>query len=88
MSFYSRSPDTIATDMDGETVMMSMERGQYFGLGGVGSRVWALLEQPAALDTLVEQICAEFAVPEDVCRADLQTFLGTLVEHRLVIEQG
>lgn len=83
-SLLTRSPDLIATDMDGETVMMSIERGEYFGLGGVGGRVWELLAQPMTLDQLTAAICAEFAVDEDTCRADLQRFTDELAAKGLV----
>ena len=41
-----RDPDMIAAEMDGDLVMMSIERGEYFGVGGVGPRLWELLEAP------------------------------------------
>lgn len=73
-----RNADVIATDMDGETVMMNMERGEYLGLGGVGARVWELLAQPMSLEQLVQAVCAEFEVDAATCRADLQAFVDDL----------
>lgn len=81
---YRRNPDLIATDMDGETVMMSIERGEYYGIGGVGSRVWSLLEQPASLATVVATIRAEFDVDEATCQADMARFLDELQQLGLV----
>lgn len=80
----TRNPDLIATDMDGDTVMMSIARGEYYGIGGVGSRVWELLEQPISLSTIVGMICKEFDVDEPTCQADMVRFLGELQEHGLV----
>lgn len=79
-----RNPDLIAADMDGETVMMSIERGEYFGLGGVGGRVWELLTQPTTLEQLTQVICAEFDVDPSTCRADLQNFLQELLANGIV----
>lgn len=79
-----RNPDLIATDMDGDTVMMSIERGEYFGIGGVGSRVWDLLESPVTLADIVISICAEFEVGGADCEADMQAFLQQLHEHDLI----
>jgi len=31
---FVRNPDLIAADMDGDTVMMSIECGEYYGIGG------------------------------------------------------
>lgn len=81
---YCCNPDLIATDMDGDTLMMSIERGEYYGIGGVGSRVWALLKQPISLSTIVGTIRNEFDVAESTCQTDMARFLGELKEHGLV----
>ena len=73
-----RNPDLVSADMDGETVMMSIANGAYFGIGGIGSRVWDLLETPNDLDTLVAMITAEYDVDDATCRADLVGFLSDL----------
>ena len=81
---FVRDPDLIATDMDGDTVMMSIVRGKYFGLDPVGSRVWKLLEQPATLDDMVRVVRAEFDVDEATCKADMASFVGELQSHGLI----
>jgi hypothetical protein len=81
---YVRSPDLVAADMDGDTVMMSIERGEYFGIGGVGSRVWQLLEHPLSIKEIVRAVCAEFDVDEATCQADMIAFIGELQAHRLI----
>lgn len=79
------NPDLIAADMDGETVMMSIASGEYFGLNPVGSRVWEMLAEPHSVDELVPQICAEFAVDEATCSADLQAFTQKLLDNGLIV---
>lgn len=79
-----RNPHMITADMDGETVMMGVAQGAYFGLGGIGSRVWELLAQPMTMAQLVEAVCAEYAVDEATCRADVQQFLDALAAQGLV----
>lgn len=81
----SRNPDVIATDMDGDLVMMSIARGEYFGIGGAGPRVWEMLEKPTSLAALVAGLCAEFEVDEATCEADIRAFLAELQEHDLVM---
>ena len=80
-----RNPDLIAADKDGDTVMMSFERGTYFGLGGVGSRIWGLLENPTSMSAIVRAICAEYDVDEQTCTADVQRFVAMMIENELVI---
>lgn len=57
-----RGDQVIATDMDGETVMMDIESGSYFALTGSGSHIWASLEKPATLGEITERVREEFDV--------------------------
>jgi hypothetical protein len=83
-SLIVRDPDMVAAEMDGDLVMMSIERDEYFGIAGVGTRAWELLEQPMT----VEQICAvigtEFEVDEATCREDMLGFANELLTLGLV----
>lgn len=40
---YRRNADILAASLDGELVMMSIQAGNYYSIGGVGTRVWELL---------------------------------------------
>jgi hypothetical protein len=79
-----RDPDMIAADMDGDLVMMSIERGEYFGIGGVGTLVWELLEQPTTVDRLAAAVCEEFEVDAATCSKDLLGFVNELLTLGLV----
>lgn len=80
-----RNPDLIAADMDGETVMMSIERGAYFGLGGIGSRLWDLLEQPTTVTDMAATICEEYSVDSETCMQDIRGFIAEMMENSLVM---
>ena len=81
----TRNPKLIAADMDGDTVMMSIESGEYFGLGGVGSRVWELLEKPHTVGQLTQAICAQYEVDAATCEADIIRFLDDLLANGLAV---
>ncbi len=83
-SVVVRDPDMIAAEMDGDLVMMSVERGAYFGIGGVGTRVWELLEQPRSVDQLCAAIVAEYEIDEATCRTDVTAFVQRLLDEKLV----
>lgn len=84
---FERNPDLIWTDMDGETVMMSIERGEYLGLGGAGSRIWELLAEPVTPAEICARVTAEFEVDPDTCTADVVSFLGELLENDVIRQQ-
>ncbi|MDE2040209.1 MAG: lasso peptide biosynthesis PqqD family chaperone [Elusimicrobia bacterium] len=76
-----RAPELVAVDMDGEVVMMSVQRGEYFGLGAVGGRVWSLIEKPSSLREIAQVLCAEYEVDESACLADLLPFAADLIQN-------
>jgi hypothetical protein len=41
----SQIEEIVASDIDGETVMMSIENGKYYGLDDIGCRVRSYLEK-------------------------------------------
>ena len=79
-----RDPDLIAAEMDGDLVMMSIERGEYFGIGGVGILAWELLREPTTVDRICAAVCKEFDVDAATCREDLLGFANELLALGLV----
>jgi hypothetical protein len=83
-SLITRNPDLVASKIDGDVVMMSIEQGQYYGITGVGSRAWELLASPIAVEDIVRVICDEYDAEEDTCLSDMQSFIEQLHELGLV----
>jgi len=79
-----RDDSPITTDMDGEVIMMSLERNNYYGLGETGSRIWALLETPRTLEQLCATLSQEYQVNPSTCAEDIRPFLQQLLEEELV----
>lgn len=81
---YCRNADLLSVEMDGDLVMMSMESGNYFGVGGIGPFIWQLIETPQSFGGLVDAVCAEFEVDSETARADLRSFLDQLAENGMI----
>ena len=87
-TIVARNDDLIAVEVDQTVVMMSVEQGMYFGLDGVGPRIWSLLETPHAFGDLCRELQQEYNVEPDVCRDEVQSFLTELIESGLVHVHG
>jgi hypothetical protein len=81
----ARNPELLSTDMDGETVMMSIEQGAYYGINSIGSRVWELLQEPLTLEAICEVIINEYEVEPAQCREDMLEFVGEMLVNNLVV---
>lgn len=77
-SIFRRKTDLIGAVVDDDLVMMSIEHGQYYGLGGVAPRVWELIEAPRSFEQLVDHVLEEFDVERAVCEKDLAEFLNQM----------
>ena len=78
-----RRSDSIATEIDGEVVVMSIATGRTFGLDRRASRIWTLLEQPRTIDGIVEGLLKYYETSVEKCRADVIEFVGELVTNQL-----
>jgi hypothetical protein len=72
------------TDLGGEIAILDLTAGQYFGVAGVGARVWELLQEPRTLTELCSTIVAEYDVSAAACEADVSEFLESLIDRQLV----
>lgn len=70
--------------MDGEAVVLDLESGTYFGLNGVGTRMWQLLEEHGRLRVVFDRLADEFDVAGDRLEQDLIDLVSRLVDKGLV----
>ncbi len=80
----ARNDDIIFSDMGEETVMMSVDKGEYYGLDPVGRRIWELLDKPTQVAVIRDYLCAEYNVTVEQCVTDIMPFLDQLVEKEIL----
>ena len=69
-----------------ETVLLDLESGIYFGLDGVGKRIWESVAEGNDLGQAVAVIVTEFEVDEEQAQADVIEFASDLVTRGLLVE--
>ena len=87
-TIVSRSDEPVAVELDGTVVMMSIEQGMYFGLEGVGPRVWALLDEPRSVRAVCDALVQEFDIEDDTCLREVVAFLNELRTAQLIRVHG
>ncbi|HEY4597506.1 MAG TPA: PqqD family protein [Thermoanaerobaculia bacterium] len=75
-------------DLDGEAVLLETGSGRYYGLDEVGTRMWSLLQIHGETGAVCRALLAEYDVPEDRLRADLENFVETLAARGLLEVEG
>ncbi|MEZ4590931.1 MAG: lasso peptide biosynthesis PqqD family chaperone [Chloroflexota bacterium] len=79
-----RSEDFITSTIDNDLVMMSLEKGTYYGLDAIGSHVWEQLAQPVTVQTLCHQLTEMFDVDLEQCQQDVLAFLTELQKENMI----
>lgn len=83
-STVEQTPGNIVSDMDGEKVMLSIEKGKYYNLGLMGGVIWELIESPITGDEVVQILLAQYEVEQKECEEEVLYFLNHLKEEELI----
>lgn len=83
-SIVQRNNEILTSDVDGEKVMMSIQRGEYYGLGKTGSFIWDHIEEPISIKELICALTEKYEVDKEKCLSDILPFLTDLVEKGLI----
>jgi hypothetical protein len=71
-------------DVGGEAVILNLETGKYYGLEGVGVRMWSLLADHRQLRPVYQALLDEYDVSEELLLKDLLRLVNDLVSQGLV----
>lgn len=72
------------TDLDGEKVMMNLDKGEYFMMNEVGSRIWDIIIEPINVKGIIEALLSEYEVDKETCTDTVIEFLGRLNNAELI----
>ncbi|HSI26007.1 MAG TPA: PqqD family protein [Aeromicrobium sp.] len=77
--------DGVLTRMAGsEMVLLDLDSEEFFGLDGVGARVFELLEQPQRFDDVLGTLLREYDVDRETLTADVNALVADLVARNLL----
>jgi hypothetical protein len=78
------TPDQVSADLSGETVVLHLSSGVYYGLDPVAARVWELLQEPRSVGEIRDALVEEYDVDAARCERDLIGLLQTLAAAELI----
>ena len=83
-SVAERNPAMIFTDLDDTVVMMDADKGMYYELDPIATRVWTLLETARSVAEVCDVLAGEYDVSSEVCRRDVLALLRQAQELGIV----
>jgi hypothetical protein len=76
--------DVLVQELQGESVLLNVRSGRYFGLDDMGTRMWAALTTAETLQAARDGLLAEYDVDAERLEQDLRVLVEKLVENGLV----
>lgn len=71
-------------ELAGETVLLNLNTGVYFGLDPIGTRIWHLVQAGRSLSQILAALLDEFDVEPARCESDLRQLVASLCEQGLL----
>jgi hypothetical protein len=83
-SVVQRDPDVIAAAAGEDVVMVSIDKGQYYGVSEIAREIWEAIERPKLVSDLIGDLVATYNVDWTLCEKETLLFLEELLAERLL----
>lgn len=86
---FIRNREVVSRQIEGELVIVPIRRGvgdlnSLYTLNPVGSALWNFMNESHTLPEMVNRVCDEFEVSTSQAQSDIQEFLGSMLEEKLI----
>jgi Coenzyme PQQ synthesis protein D (PqqD) len=76
--------EQISSDLDGESIILNIKSGVYYGLNAVGANIWNLIQQPKTISEIQDALLTKYEVEPEQCDRDLLAMLQELETEGLI----
>jgi len=87
---FIRNQEVVSRRIEGELIIVPIRSGvgdlnSLYTLNPVGSVLWEFMTEGHTVGEMVQRVCDEFEVTKAQARKDVETFLNSLLEEKLVL---
>jgi hypothetical protein len=83
-SVVVRADNLLVSTVNDELVMVSLDRGYYYGLDNAGVEIWNQLAAPLSVSELCNRLTSRYNVAAESCEDDVLRFLQELVAEEMI----
>jgi hypothetical protein len=88
---YTQNKEVVARQIEGEIIIVPIRRGvgdmnSVYTLNPVGTVLWDFMAKSHSVPEMVERICNEFEVTPGQALSDVEGFVNSLLEEKLIQE--
>jgi hypothetical protein len=86
---FIRNPEVVARNIQGELIIVPIRSGvgdlnSLYTLNPVGSVLWEFMNEGHTIPEMVQRVCDEFEVSTTQAQQDIELFLDSLLEEKLI----
>jgi len=81
-----RGDDHVETGIEDETLMMSIQQGNYYSLDGSAQQIWQMIDGSTKVRDVFDALLATYDVEPGRCKTDLVMFLDELMKNGLIVK--
>ena len=70
--------------IDGEAVILNLDKGYYYSLNEVGTRIWEAIDKKKSLNEMLDSLKEEYQVPAEQLKSDLLGLIKDLEKEELL----
>jgi hypothetical protein len=87
---FIRNQEVVSRKIEGELIIVPIRSGvgdlnSLYTLNAVGSVLWEFMTEGHTIAEMVQRVCDEFEVTKAQARKDIENFLDSLLEEKLVL---
>jgi hypothetical protein len=86
-SVFGRRDRVIAQQVEGQSVLLDVDSGEYFALNEVGGLLWELCDGSHSVASMVDVICEQYDAESSVVLTDATELLENLSGAGLIAER-
>ena len=83
--FRAVGPEVVHETVEGQTIIVNLETGNYYDLNETGSYVFATIHARASLEDAAAGLCSRYQVDRTTAMQDAQQLVGELIEEQLIV---
>lgn len=85
MKYTINKEKVLITELGNEGVLFEIETGKYVALNETLFIILKGVEQELNVERIVQNLCDEYAIPEDACRTEVVDALALLAKEKYIV---
>ena len=78
-------PKIVHETIDGETVILNLDKGDYYSLVGIGADIWGFMENDTDIVSIIEKISNNYQGDREDIEVAINNFVSELMHEGIVV---